>query len=898
MKLVAGERIELQDEKKMVQVLEGHMEVYAVTRNKKKFRQIFLTELSKGDAAFPAMDDFGYIDFLIYAVENSEIEIVEKSTVEPAKMITLTENWFSKLVELSWLRLMADRGDDVLRSWQDRKIFSGEEKTFEEIEIIFVEHEKTLSSLIGVNFRAEDKKNSRRLEVRQGQKERLLEETVSDLLGEETLIYGDGAKKNIKFDEAAFIVRRIAQGLEMPTENIKLAPEIISKLDRSALIRRLFQKGNIAIRLVKLTEEWYKKDCGILLGNYGEKKTLAALIPKTPTSYTLVTREKPEGILITEEIAKEIDENAFSCYAGMPARVLSYLDILKFMFRHTWKEDLKVILAASVVAGLIPLISPIITETIFNDIIPILDRQGLATVVQVMMITGFTTAAVGIVRSIALTRLVTNVDLATESALFNRLLALPPKFFRKFQTGELVSRVSGMESIVNAVSGDILSQIFNFIFSFWSLFLMCWYSLQLTALAVTISLTWTAISFLFIRRAIKLNRELTQAHNKTAGMVQQIFTGLAKFRVQGNEEQAYSLWGKNFAEEWKWKWKLRWQDNYTTILGMIHSTICTLLIYFVVMHYVNELDADGKIIKEGINYATFLAFNSAYGGFNGTLNSFIGAVGGFMSIQPQVENVKPLLDEVPEIMEEKPDADVLSGALEVKDLTFSYSEDLPDVLHGISFRVKSGENIAIVGKSGCGKSTLVRLLLGFESPKKGAIYYDGQDLSEVNLSSVRSQMGVVLQNGQLMAGDIFTNIVGTSNLTQDDAWAAAEAAGVAEDIRAMPMGLQTMVSEGSTNISGGQRQRILIARALASRPSIIVFDEATSALDNRTQAIVTESLDKMNCTRIVIAHRLSTIRGCDKVIVMEKGRIVEQGGFDELVEKGGLFADLVKRQVT
>ena len=406
---------------------------------------------------------------------------------------------------------------------------------------------------------------------------------------------------------------------------------------------------------------------------------------------------------------------------------------------------------------------------------------------------------------------------------------------------------------------------------------MLWYSLPLTA--VTISVTWTALSFVFIRRSIKLNRELTKAHNKTAGIVQQIFTGLAKFRVQGNEEQAYSLWGKHFAEEWKWKLKIRWQGNYVSILGMIQSTACTLLIYFVVMHYVNELDANGKIIKEGINYATFLAFQSAYGGFNSTLNSFIGAVGGFMAIQPQVENIKPLFDEVPEIIEDKPDSDVLSGAIEVKDLTFSYADDLPDVLHGISFRIKAGENVAIVGKSGCGKSTLVRLMLGFETPKKGAIYYDGQDLSEVNLASIRNQMGVVLQNGQLMVGDIFTNIVGTSALTQDDAWAAAEAAGVADDIRQMPMGMQTVIS-------------------LAARPSIIIFDEATSALDNRTQAIVTESLDKMRCTRIVIAHRLSTIRGCDKVIVMDKGEIVESGGFDELVAKGGLFSDLVKRQVT
>ena len=247
-------------------------------------------------------------------------------------------------------------------------------------------------------------------------------------------------------------------------------------------------------------------------------------------------------------------------------------------------------------------------------------------------------------------------------------------------------------------------------------------------------------------------------------------------------------------------------------------------------------------------------------------------------------------------MSDKADAGKLSGALSIDHLTFAYEGSDHDVLHDVSFDVAAGENVAIVGKSGCGKSTLVRLLLGFETPKSGAIYYDDQDLSELNLPSVRSQMGVVLQNGQLMTGSIFNNIVGASALTQDDAWAAATAAGIADDIAMMPMGMQTVISEGSSNISGGQRQRILIARALINKPSILIFDEATSALDNRSQSIVTESIDRLNVTRLVIAHRLSTIRNCDRVIVMDRGRVVEQGTFDELLALGGIFTNLVRRQ--
>jgi len=297
-----------------------------------------------------------------------------------------------------------------------------------------------------------------------------------------------------------------------------------------------------------------------------------------------------------------------------------------------------------------------------------------------------------------------------------------------------------------------------------------------------------------------------------------------------------------------------------------------------------------------MGYAQFLAFSAAYSSFNATLNSLIPLVGQFFTVQPHIENLRPILDEEPEITDDKIDADVLTGKMKISELTFSYGEKLPDVLKDISFEVSAGENLAIVGKSGCGKSTLVRLLLGFEKPKKGAIYFDGQDLASLSLPSVRSQMGVVLQNGQLMQGDIFTNIIGTANLTQDDAWAAAEAAGIADDIRKMPMGMQTVIGEGSSNISGGQRQRILIARALAAKPAILIFDEATSALDNKSQAIVTKSIEKLHVTRIVIAHRLSTIRKCDRIIVMDGGKIAESGTFDELVKAGGLFSTLVKRQ--
>ena len=434
--------------------------------------------------------------------------------------------------------------------------------------------------------------------------------------------------------------------------------------------------------------------------------------------------------------------------------------------------------------------------------------------------------------------------------------------------------------------------------------------MKLTAAAVGVWLAYGAFVALVLRRALFIQRKLIEAGNKSAGTVQQIFAGLAKFRVQGAEVQAYNLWSDTFGERWNWSLKLRWQNNYTSIIASMQPFVLTMILYWVAVYGMNEVGPDGKTVQSGISYAQFIAFSAAYSSFNGVIGGMVGLVSQYFAIQPQLENLRPILEEVPENAENRQDAGPLSGAVEVSHLSFAYPQLLPDgkggtieeegeeVLKDVNFSIAAGENVAIVGKSGSGKSTLVRLLLGFEKPKRGCIYFDGQDLSELALPSVRSQMGVVLQNGQLMTGDIYTNIVGTRLLAQDDAWKAAEAAGSAEDIAEMPMGMQTVISEGSSNISGGQRQRLLIARALAGKPAILVFDEATSALDNRSQAIVTRSLDKLNVTRIVVAHRLSTIRNCDRIIVMDGGRVAETGTFEELVERGGLFSDLVKRQVT
>lgn len=884
--LTAGDRYKLTDENCFLQIITGAVEVYAVTADKSEFRQTFLMKLKDNDAAFPAVDEFQKLDTEIYAVSDVKIKETALKDAPEAELKRLMSDWFYNLVEVPWIRLQADRDDDVLNAWQKKEVFEESDdliKTFRENQQIF-------AMLLGVWFISEDKLTQKRQFMRDRQKRRLINASIGALLDEESILYEESAegKENIA-DNITFAVKSAAKAFNLPASNISIAPDIAKKLTQVEILRRLSAKANIAVRFTTLEKNWHKKDCGVIIGYYGSEKEPVALIPASPSSYRVVLKKNPEGQIVTEEIAAKIDSDAFCCYAGFPRRKLKIMDLWRFMFNSCWKRDYRTILLVSFFAGLIPLVTPIITETIFQDIIPILDRQGLVTVTQVMMVTSFTMAALSVIRATAVFRIGTRTNMAVEAALWSRLMTLPESFFQKFTTGELASRMRGMEALKTVVSGDFVSTVCGTIFSFWSLFLMCWYSVKLTAVAVAVWIVWCFITAFIYRRVISLQRKLIKASNEQAGLVQQIFTGLSKFRVRGAEEQAYHLWSGVFGETWKYNLALRWQNNYNIIIGAAQPFILTMLLYYIAVY---EMGANG-----GMGYAQFIAFEAAYTSFNASLNSLIPLVGEFFTIKPHIENLSPILEAEPEVTDDKPDADPLSGAFEVSNLTFSYGEDKDAVLKDISFRVKAGENLAIVGKSGCGKSTLVRLLLGFEKPKTGAIYYDGQSLEDLSLPSVRSQMGVVLQNGKLMTGDIYTNIVGQSSLTQDDAWEAAEAAGIAEDIRAMPMGMQTVISEGSNNISGGQRQRLMIARALATKPAILILDEATSALDNRTQSIVTNSIDKLNVTRVVIAHRLSTIKNADRILVIDDGKIVESGKYDDLMDKNGIFAKLVKRQV-
>ncbi len=490
-------------------------------------------------------------------------------------------------------------------------------------------------------------------------------------------------------------------------------------------------------------------------------------------------------------------------------------------------------------------------------------------------------------RSIAVLRLGGKADGRVQAAVWDRLLSLPVTFFRRYTVGDLANRSLGVNAIREMLTGNVLTLLLGAVFSVFSFALLFYYSWRLALIATALVLLLSGVTAGLVYLQIRHQRALLDLQGKIASLLFGLINGIAKLRVAGAEARAYARWAERFAEQRRRTLAAQRAANVQAAYNAVYGVLTSLIIFAVV----------GYASTETMPIGEFLAFSAAFGQFLAATLSLVSAFSSVLTMVPIYERLSPILTTVPEVDESKAEPGDLAGEIEFSHVSFRYQGDGPLILDDVSFRAGPGEFIALVGPSGAGKSTCLRLILGFEKPTSGSIYFDGQDLAGLAVQSVRRQIGVVLQTGRPMAGSIFSNITGSSNLGIDDAWEAARAAGLEEDIKAMPMGMHTVISEGAETFSGGQKQRILIARAIVNRPRIILFDEATSALDNRTQEIVSRSLERLKATRIVIAHRLSTIQNADRIYVVDGGRVVEEGSYQDLLHRNGPFARLAERQI-
>ncbi len=638
-------------------------------------------------------------------------------------------------------------------------------------------------------------------------------------------------------------------------------------------------------RPVLLEAGWWRTVSGPLLGFVEATDQPVALLPdRRRQAYQLVDPLTGHRTRVTASVAATLSPTAHTLYRPFPARPLTALDLVRFGTR-SGAGDIATIVAMGLLGGLLALVVPLASGALFNHFIPDRDLRGVVPIALAMLASVVATAVFQVVRSIAVARLGARMDEQLEAAVWDRLLSLPVTFFRQYASGDLAVRATSIGAMRQVLSSVVTTSILGSVFSVFSLGLLFTYDARL-ALVVTGLLAAAvlagAASFVVQMRD---RREAAAVRGRQAGLVFEMLSGITKLRVSGAEARAFSVWTRLVRGA-----SARRAQRAAMALNVAYAAL-PLLVLVVVFPLAVSLDPP-------MSGGTFIAFNAALSQVVGAVLGLAAAVSGTAQVVPLFERVRPIVEALPETERGHADPGELEGDIDVADVSFRYREDGPLVLQNVSFRARPGEFVALVGASGSGKSTILRLLLGFERPESGSVYLDAQDLATLDLPAVRRQMGVVLQSGQLSTGTIFSSIVGASPFSMDEAWEAARGAGLDDDIRRMPMGMHTLVMEGGAGLSGGQRQRLLIARAIVAKPRVLLFDEATSALDNRTQAVVTESLTRLNTTRIVIAHRLSTVVRADQIHVVDGGRIVESGRYEELMARGGAFAALAARQLS
>ena len=658
-------------------------------------------------------------------------------------------------------------------------------------------------------------------------------------------------------------------------------------------LQEIARASRIRIRPVVLRDEWWKLDGGAFVGAMEEGRRPIALIPTSPTSYELHDPSRGTRRPVTPELAAEIHGRAHMLYRPFPAEALTPLRLLAFAARGLG-PGLRLPILVGVGGGVLGMLAPYFIGLLVDRVIPEAARNRLVQLAVILAIVSVVTTLFEVVRSLSVLRIEARMSTATQPAMWDRLLSLPAGFFRRFSSGDLAQRAQGVDQVRRVLSGVTMGTIMSSLFSVFTYALLFYYSWKLALVATGLVTLALGVALAAAYAKVRIQRQIVEVEGRISGLVLQLLSGVAKLRVTGSESRAFSQWARAFAEQNRLTFRAGSIENLVEVFNASFPLITSAALFYAVLWLAEQAAQTGD---PPLSPGDFVAFNAALGSFlMQTLNTGLTAMQA-LAIVPLYERARPILEARPEVDTTKADPGELAGEIEVSRVTFRYQEDGPTILSDISLRIEPGEYVAIVGPSGSGKSTLLRLLLGLETPETGCVYYDGRDLALLDVQRLRRRIGVVAQSGAIRTGSIFSNIAGSLPLRESDAWEAARMAGFDEDIRQMPMGMHTVVQQGGGTLSGGQRQRLIIARAIVTRPRILFFDEATSALDNRTQAIVSESLRELQATRVVIAHRLSTIIGADRIHVMQAGRIVQQGGYQELIGREGLFAELVKRQV-
>lgn len=665
---------------------------------------------------------------------------------------------------------------------------------------------------------------------------------------------------------------------------VKPRPVPDSIVDFRDRLEYLIRPAGVMCRTVELEKGWYKDCIGALLGTRQDDGSAVVFLPKGLSGYVYYDPSSGKWIRLSRKNAELFDLEAICFYQPFPLKKLTVATLARYVAGTLSAADFILIALATLATTAIGLLTPKLNSLLMGTVANSQNYRLLFGITVFMISVGISSLLMESVKSLLMTRINTKMTLSVQAATMMRVLSLPADFFKKYSSGELFSRTQQVQTLCTMIVSTVLGTGLTSLFSLLYITQIFAYAPSLVIPALCVILATLIFSLVTTFWQMRYTKKRMEVAAQESGMTYALIGGVQKIKLAGAEKRMFARWAKLYANQLTLNYRAPLFLRASGAFAAIIASVGMFVMYF-------------TAVQSGISVSDYYAFNSAYGMVSGAFLSLAGIATTLAQFKPIIEMAKPIMDTVPEISEGKSMVDKLSGGIEISNVSFRYHENMPYVLDNLSLKIRPGQYVAIVGATGCGKSTLLRLLLGFETPQKGSVYYDGKDLSTLDMKSLRSHIGVVMQNGKLFQGDIYTNItISAPQLSVADAWEAAEMAGIAEDIRRMPMGMHTIISEGSGGVSGGQKQRLMIARAIAPKPKVLMFDEATSALDNITQKVVSDSLDKLKCTRIVIAHRLSTIKACDRILYLENGGILEDGTYDELIAKDGKFAELVQRQ--
>lgn len=658
-------------------------------------------------------------------------------------------------------------------------------------------------------------------------------------------------------------------------------PSKITRLEER--VEYILRPYGVMTRRIVLDGKWYQDALGGMLAITKDGEVVA-LVPRGSVGYQYYDKTT-ESFIKIDKNNQDNFSNAILFYKPFPLRKLTVSDLIIYMKEQLSFEDILSVSFIALIVVLLGMIGPKMNQVLFGSVIEYGKLQVLVGIATFMISVMISQTLLSSAQTLITARISTKIDTSVYAATMMRIISLPASFFKKYSSGELSSYSKLIQTLCQTIISMLLTAGLTSIMSLVYVGQIFDFAPTLVAPAFTIILVTVAFSVISSLAQMSITEKRMKLSAKESGLTYALLSGIQKIKLAGAEKRAFAKWADEYALEVKLEYDPPMFIKLNSVFTMIIELVGAWIMYYLAL-------------KAKLSVSDYYAFNTAYGMAMGAFTTVAGMTTSLANIKPVLSMAKPIMEAEPEITEDKQIVTDLKGNIELNNITFRYEENDPVIIDDLSLLIKKGQYVAIVGKTGCGKSTLVRILLGFEKPQKGAVFYDGRDIGTLELRSLRRKIGVVTQNAKLFQGNIYDNIAISSPwITLEDAWKAAELASVAEDIRKMPMGMHTMISEGEGGISGGQKQRLMIARALAGNPQVLIFDEATSALDNITQKKVSDALNDLKCTRIVVAHRLSTIKQCDRIILLDQGKIAEDGTYEELMAKNGEFAELVKRQL-